>query len=164
VKVYDPWLPDYFLHRQEVTPASLEDLLSTSRVIFVFAGVSSENGGFIGKAQFELIRPGSAFLLMSRAAVVDFPEMLRQASSGRLKVASDVFPEEPVAPGDALRHNEGILLSAHRAGAMTDALLDIGAQALADAELILRGLAPVVCRRAQRETVGRSRSKPIARS
>ena len=66
--------------------------------------------------------------------------------------------------GDALRHNEGILLSAHRAGAMTDALLDIGAQALADAELILRGLARVVCRRAQRETVGRSRSKPISRS
>src|ERR1700712_1354148 len=58
VKVYDPWLPDYFLHRQEVTPASLEELLSTSRVIFVFAGVSSENAGFIGRAQFELIRPG----------------------------------------------------------------------------------------------------------
>ena len=39
---------------------------------------------------------GSAFLLMSRAAVVDFPEMVRQARSGRIKVATDVFPDEPV--------------------------------------------------------------------
>ena len=164
VAVFDPWLPDYFLRSQGVEPVSLEALLSGSRVIFVFAGVSAENQGFIAKPQFDLIQPGSAFLLMSRAAVVDFPEMLRQASSGRLKVATDVFPEEPVAPDDALRGNPGLLLSAHRAGAMTDALYDIGRQAVADAELMLRGLPPVVCRRAQRETVGRSRSKPIGKS
>jgi len=44
---------------------------------------------------------------------------------------------------------------------MQDALYEIGRQAVADAELILQGLAPVTCRRAQRETVGRSRSKPV---
>ena len=47
---------------------------------------------------------------------------------------------------------------------MPEALYDIGRQTVADAEQILRGLPPVLCRRAQRETIGRSRSKPISKS
>jgi phosphoglycerate dehydrogenase-like enzyme len=164
IRAYDPWLPDEFLSRNGVEPAALDDLLRASRVVFVFAGVSMENEGFLGEREFALMEPGSAFLLMSRAAVVDFPAMLRQASSGRLKIATDVFPQEPVGADDPLRHNDGVLLSAHRAGAMVEALQDIGRQTVADAEMILRGLPPVLCRRAQRETVARSRSKPIART
>jgi phosphoglycerate dehydrogenase-like enzyme len=161
VKVFDPWLSDHFLRSHDVLPASLDEVLATSRVVFVFAGVTGENRGFLGAREFALMQPGSAFLLMSRAAVVDFPEMVRQARSGRLKVATDVFPGEPVAADDPVRAVEGMLLSAHRTGGMQDALLSIGRQAVADAELILKGLAPVSCRRAQRETVGRSRSKPV---
>ena len=164
VRVFDPWLPDYFLKKQGLEPCPLPNLLRTCQVIFVFAGVSSENEGFIGSRQFEMMRPGSAFLLLSRAAVVDFPAMLEQAASGRLRVAIDVFPEEPVAATDPVRRNEGLLLSAHRAGALVDALHDIGRQAVADTSLMLRGLAPIVCRKAQRETVLRSRSKPIEKT
>jgi len=162
VKVYDPWLPDRFLAAHDVTAASLDEVLSTSRVIFVFAGVTSENQGFLDDAAFAKIQPGSAFLLMSRAAVVDFPAMVRQAASGRLKIATDVFPEEPVPAGDPVRRVEGMLLSAHRTGGMPDALYEIGRMAVGDAELILQGLAPVLSRRAQRETVGRMRSKPVS--
>ena len=56
------------------------------------------------------------------------------------------------------------MLSPHRAGAMTDALIEIGRQTVADAGLMPRGLPPLSCRRAQRETVARSRSKPIEKS
>ena len=164
VRAYDPWLPDEFLSRSGVEPASLDDVLRKSRVVFVFAGVSIENQGFLGEREFELMRPGSAFVLMSRAAVVDFSAMLEQASSGRLRVATDVFPDEPVASDDPVRRAENVLLSAHRAGAMVEALYDIGRQTVADAEMILRGLPPALCRRAQRETVAFFRSKPIARS
>ena len=164
IRVSDPWLPDYFLTRQGLEPCSLDELLGQSRVVFVFAGVSSENEGFIGARQFEMMRPGSAFLLLSRAAVVDFPAMLAQAASGRLRIATDVFPVEPVEAADPVRRNDGLLLSAHRAGALVNALYDIGRQAVADTDLMLRGLAPVVCRRAQRETVLRSRSKPVERT
>ena len=47
---------------------------------------------------------------------------------------------------------------------MTDALYEIGRQTVADADLILRGLPPLSCRRAQRETVALSRSMLIERS
>ncbi len=101
---------------------------------------------------------------MSRAGVVDFPEFLRAVESGRFRAATDVFPVEPAPPDDPVRKVEGLVLSPHRAGAMTDSLLEIGRQTVADAELILRGLPPLSCRRAQRETVTRLRSKPIERS
>ena len=161
VKTYDPWLTDHFLRAHDVEPTTLEDLLTTSRVVFAFAGVTAENQGFLNRQAFDLMQPGSAFLLMSRAGIVDFPELLTQAEIGRLKVAIDVFPEEPVAGDDPIRRNEGVLLSAHRTGGMPEALFDIGRQAVADAELILQGLPPVTCRRAQRETVAQMRSKPV---
>jgi phosphoglycerate dehydrogenase-like enzyme len=164
IRAYDPWLPDYLLHRHGVEPAPLDALLRQSRVVFVFAGVSTENRNFLGRDQFALMQAGSVFLLLSRAAVVDFPAMVEAAASGRIRVGTDVFPVEPAAPDDPVRRVPNLLLSAHRAGALPEALLDIGDQAVADALLMLRGLPPAVCRRAQRETVGRSRSAPISRS
>jgi phosphoglycerate dehydrogenase-like enzyme len=164
IKAYDPWVSDHFMASHGVAAASLDEVLSTSRVIFIFAGVTSENQGFLGRREFELIAPGSVVLLMSRAAVVDFPEFLRQIESGRFRAASDVYPIEPAPANDPARHVEGLLLSAHRAGALPDSLFEIGRQTVADSELILRGLPPLSCRRAQRETVGRSRSKPIERT
>ena len=161
IKVFDPWVPDYVLEKHGVAPASLEEILGTSRVIIVFAGVTADNQGFLGRKELALIRKDTVFLLMSRAAVVDFPAFLDLVREGRFRAATDVFPAEPVAKDDPVRQIEGLLLSAHRTGGMPDALFDIGRQTVADAELILKGLPPVVCRRAQRETVSRFRSMPV---
>ncbi len=164
VKAYDPWVSEHYMAGFGAAAASLDEVLSGSQVIVVFAAVTSENQGFLGKREFDLIAPGSVFLLMSRAGVVDFPEFLRSVESGRFRAATDVFPIEPAPPGDPARRIEGLLLSPHRAGAMRDPLFEIGRQTVADAGLILAGLPPLSCRRAQRETVLRSRSKPIERS
>jgi len=164
VKAYDPWISDHYMAGFGVAAASLQDVLATSQVIVVFAAATSENQGFLGKREFDLIAPGSIVLLMSRAAVVDFPEFLRHVEGGRFRAGTDVFPVEPAPPGDPSRRIEGLLLSPHRAGALPDSLYEIGRQTVADAELILRGLPPLSCRRAQRETVLRSRSKPIERN
>ncbi len=163
VKAYDPWISDHFMAGFGVMPASLEEVLSTSRVIVIFAAVTSENQGFLGRREFELIKPSSVVLLMSRAGVVDFPEFLAHVENGRFRAATDVFPVEPAPADDPARKVEDLVLSPHRAGAMTDSLLEIGRQTVADTGLILRGLPPLSCRRAQRETVQRSRSKPIER-
>ncbi len=161
ISVYDPWVPDYVLGKHGCMPASLEHILKTCRVILVFAGVTAENQGFIGKKELALIRSDAIFLLMSRAAVVDFPAFIAAVNAGKFRAATDVFPDEPVAKNDPVRKVEGLLLSAHRAGGMPAALFDIGRQAVADVELILKGLPPVVCRKALPETVKRFRSKPI---
>jgi phosphoglycerate dehydrogenase-like enzyme len=164
VKAYDPWVSDHFMAGFGVAAAPLEEVLKTSQVIVVFAAVTSDNQGFLSKREFEMIAPGSVFLLMSRAGVVDFPEFLRQVETGRFRAGTDVFPQEPAPPGEPARKVESLLLSPHRAGAMRDALYEIGRQTVADAGLILRGLPPLSCRRAQRETVARSRSTAVERS
>jgi len=162
VRVFDPWLPPEIIQRLDCTPSSLDEVFRESRVVFVFASVTSENEGFIGAREFALMQPGSAFLLMSRAAVVDFPAMLAAVGSGHIRAATDVFPDEPVAANDPVRTLPGLILSAHRTGGTRDAFYEIGAMAVADAELIMKGLPPQLCRRADPATASRLRSKPVS--
>ena len=82
---------------------------------------------------------------MSRAGVVDFDALVELVAAGRFRAATDVWPEEPVASGHPARRLEGLLLSPHRAGGMREAFLEIGRLAVADLELILRGLPPACC-------------------
>ncbi len=161
VRVYDPWLADRVIREADCEPCGLDALLSTCRVIFVMASVTSENQGFLRRRELELIRPGSIFLLMSRAAVVDFPEFIRLVESGRFRAATDVFPAEPVAADDPVRTLEGLLLSAHRAGGLREAFYEIGRMVVSDIELVLTGLPPQSCKRADPLTASRLRSKPV---
>jgi phosphoglycerate dehydrogenase-like enzyme len=161
VKVYDPWLPERELVLQDCTPAGLDEVLSSSDAVFVFASVTAENEGFLRAREFALIRPGGIFVLMSRAAVVDFEALTEAAASGRLKVATDVFPEEPFGHDHSIRGLPDVLLSAHRSGGIQEALYEIGQLVLADVELLLRGLPPICCRAAQPETVRRFQSKAV---
>jgi phosphoglycerate dehydrogenase-like enzyme len=164
VRVHDPWLPDLAIRREGAVPSDLDSLLRGSHVVFVFAAATSDNAQFLGERELRLIPDGGALLLMSRAAVVDFDALVRLVEEGRLRAAVDVFPEEPLAADHPARRLDGLLLSPHRAGGMPEAFLEIGRLAVADLELVLRGLPPVVCKRAEPETVGRMRSRPVARS
>lgn len=163
VRVYDPWLPGAAIRREDAVPAPLAEVLA-QRVIFVFASVTAENEGFLGRAELERIRPGSVFLLMSRAGVVDFDALVELVAAGRFRAATDVWPQEPAPADHPARRVEGLLLSPHRAGGMREAFLEIGRLAVADLELILAGRPPVCCKRAERETVGLLRSRPVERS
>jgi phosphoglycerate dehydrogenase-like enzyme len=164
VRVYDPWLPDLVIERAGAAAAPLDELLESSRVIFVFASVTSENEGFLGREQLERVPLGAVLLLMSRAGVVDFDALCDLVAAGRFRAATDVFPAEPLPPDHRARELDGLLLSPHRAGGMREAFLEIGRLAVADLELIVRGLPPVACKRAERETVGLMRSRPVDRS
>ena len=164
VTVYDPWLPDLLIEQAGARPAPLDELLATARVIFVFAAVTSENEGFLDRARLERIREDALLLLMSRAGVVDFDALTDLVAHGRLRAATDVFPDEPLAADHPARGLDGFLLSPHRAGGMREAFLQIGRLAVADLELIVQGLPPVACKRAERETAARLRSRPVDRS
>ncbi|MET1416491.1 NAD(P)-dependent oxidoreductase [Roseibium sp. HPY-6] len=161
VSAFDPWLPDNHLRRLGVEPASLDDLLQQNRVIFVVASITTENAHLLDAEKLSMMQDQAMLVLLSRAAIVDFNALANEASKGRLRIATDVFPEEPVAADDPIRNVPGILFSAHRAGALTSALQQIGALVLEDMTQIAKGLPPVACRRAEPETVGRLRSKPV---
>lgn len=56
------------------------------------------------------------------------------------------------------------MLSAHRAGALSSALLAMGDYVLEDLTLMEQGLPPLNCKRAEPETVASLRSKPVEKS
>ena len=163
-KVYDPWLPPSILIDNGVEPASLDEALSQSDFVFVVASVTSENQGFLGADAFAKMRKGAAFILLSRAGVVDFAALMAAVKGGHIVAASDVFPEEPLAKDHPVRALPGFLRSAHRAGALDIAFKRMGDMVLEDMDLIDRGLPPLRSKRAERETVSRMRSKPVDRN
>jgi phosphoglycerate dehydrogenase-like enzyme len=160
LRVFDPWLPEGYLRDFGMTPASLGDAISKSRVIFVLAGVTQENCGMIGAREFATMPDGAAFILLSRADVVDWPAFMDATRDGRIRAATDVFPTEPAPTDEPARKNPHILLSSHRAGGTRDAFYRIGEMTVDDALLILAGLPPVRLQAARPETVARLRSKP----
>ncbi|WP_312360137.1 hydroxyacid dehydrogenase [Ensifer sp.] len=161
IRVFDPWMPASILKDNGVEPASLATVLTESDFVFVVASVTSENEGFLGAKAFASMRPGAAFILLSRAGVVDFDALVAAVESGHIVAASDVFPEEPLARDHKVRTLPGFLRSAHRAGALDSAFKKMGDMVLEDMDLMDRDLPPMRCKRAERETVARMRSKPV---
>jgi len=164
IKAYDPWLPPSVLIENGVKPASLDEVVSTSDFLFVVAAVTSENRHFIGAKEFSAMRPNTRFVLLSRAEVVDFDAMLDAAQSGHVLIASDVFPIEPMPESHRVRTLPNVLRSAHRAGALDIAFKQMGNMVLEDMELMEKGLPPLRCKRAERETVNRMQSKPVTKN
>jgi len=164
IKVFDPWMPPSILRENGVQPASLDEVLSGSDFIFVVASVTSENKGFLGAEAFAHMHKGAAFILLSRADVVDFDALMAAVSSGHIVAASDVYPEEPLGKDHPVRALKGFIRSAHRAGALDSAFKKMGDMVLEDMDLMDRGLPPMRCKRAERETVSRMRSKPVTRN
>jgi phosphoglycerate dehydrogenase-like enzyme len=99
---------------------------------------------------------------MSRAAVVNFKDLIKRVKKGDIFVATDVFPEEPVPKNDPIRKVKNILFSAHRAGALEEAFFNMGNIVLKDMNLISKNLKPKFCKIAQSKTVSLLASKPVA--
>jgi phosphoglycerate dehydrogenase-like enzyme len=49
------------------------------------------------------MQPGVMLIILSRAAIADFNDLQRFANSGRIQMATNVFPEEPVALENTIR-------------------------------------------------------------
>ena len=154
---YDPWLPDHYLSKQGAIPVGLDELLARSEVIFVLAIPSRENRAMLDRERLAKIRQGAVLALMSRAHVVDFDALTEMVSAGRFKAVIDVFPEEPLPLDHAIRKSPGVVLSAHRAGAVERDLREIGRMVVDDLESMLAGLPPTEMQSAQPEIVYRLR-------
>ncbi len=164
VRVFDPWQPASAIRDHGAEPASLADVLTRSDTVFVVAAVTSENQKFLGAEAFASMRKGASFILLSRADVVDFDALMDAVESGHIRAASDVFPTEPLPVDHRVRRIKGFLRSAHRAGALDIAFKRMGDMVLEDMALLDKGLPPMRCKRAERETVARMRSKPVMRN
>ena len=159
IAVYDPWLSDHYLSAQGVRATSLEAVLKQSQFLFILAGVTSENEGFLDREKLSLISHDAAVILASRAEVVDFDGVIELASAGKFRAAIDVFPEEPVPADAAFRNADNILFTSHLAGGLHPSYARIRAMMMDDIRQILAGHPPLCMQRAEPHQAAMMRSR-----
>ena len=162
INVYDPWVPKKIIQKLGFKSISLNQMFRSCEIIYILAAVTTKNKNFIDKKLLNQIKPNSLFILMSRAAVVNFKDLIKRLKKGDIFAATDVFPDEPVKKNDPIRKVKNILFSAHRAGALKSAFFNMGNIVLKDMDLISNNLQPKHCKRAEPKTVGLLASKPVA--
>ena len=162
INVYDPWISNKKIKKIGFKPLSLNKIFSDCHIIYVLATVTKKNKNLIDKKLLDKIKPKSIFVLMSRAAIVNFNDLIKRIKKGDILVATDVFPNEPVKKNDPIRKLKNVLFSAHRAGALDSAFYNMGEIVLKDLELVSKNLPPKFCKIAEAKTVRLLASKPVA--
>lgn len=139
---YDPWLDEQVLAERGIEQVELEPLFRRSHVVFVLAVPTPENAGMIDDALMRLLEPRDVLVLGSRAHVVDFDALTSHLRAGNFKAGIDVFPDEPLSADHPIRTADGAVFTAHLAGALPEALHDIGRMVVDDVESMLEGRTP----------------------
>lgn len=102
---------------------TLDDLLHSSDVVSLHLRLSAETRGFIGKSEFEKMKPSAILINTARGALVDEQAMIEALIAGRIAGAGlDVFEAEPLPPTHPLSRLENVVLTPHCAGVTTEAL------------------------------------------
>ena len=158
---YDPWVPNQQMINNNVSPCSLNFLLKKSDIVYVLASITSKNKGLINRSKLNMLKKNACLIIMSRAAIINFSDLYNKLKSNKIYAAIDVFPVEPVKKNDPIRKLKNVVFSAHRAGALDTVFKEMGNIVYEDMLLILKNLPPRLCKRAEKETVGLLRSKPV---
>ena len=161
IMAFDPWVPDIELKKNNVLPISLKKLLSTSDIIYILASITSSNQGMINSKLLKNIKDKTTFVLMSRAAIINFDDFYKFLKSRNVFAAIDVFPQEPFPKKHGLRRLNNVIFSPHRAGAIDWAFKEMGNLVVGDLKLIEKGLPPRLCKKAIKETVKFLKSMPV---
>jgi D-3-phosphoglycerate dehydrogenase / 2-oxoglutarate reductase len=105
---------------------ALDELLRSSDVVSLHLRQSPETVGFLGRAQFDMMKPAAILVNTARGPIVDEPAMLEALRSRRIAGAGlDVFDIEPLPPGHPLTKLDNVVLTPHCAG-VTPEVLEAG--------------------------------------
>lgn len=139
---YDPWLDPTALEQRGIEHVELEELFSRSNVVFVLAVPTPANKGMISNQLMALLAAEDVLVVASRAHVVEFEALTNHLLAGHFRAGIDVFPQEPLPPDHPIRQADGAVLTAHLAGALPEALHQIGCVIVQDLKDVLAGAQP----------------------
>ncbi|RDJ21694.1 dehydrogenase [Bosea caraganae] len=101
--------------------AGLDELYAGSDVVTLHCPGGAATRGMIDKAAIAKMKPGAVLINVSRGELVVEDDLVEALRSGRLSAAGlDVFAEEPLRPGSALRSLDNAVLTPHSAGSLVD--------------------------------------------
>ena len=111
------WSPRMTPERAAVENAkavSLEELLSTSKIVSMHLVAGPGTKGLISADQLTLMRPDSILVNTSRSALINMSDLQKALVAGRPgQAAVDVFDIEPLPEKDPLRNTPNLLVTPH---------------------------------------------------
>lgn len=127
------------IREQGVEPCeSLAELFRRSEILFECEALTPATEGSVTASVLAALRTGAVFVNVGRGRVVDESALVREAASGRIRVALDVT-NEPMTPDSKLFQIPEVILSPHIGGPPHDQYRRCGELALENIERYLRG-------------------------
>ena len=94
----------------------LDELFARADIVTLHAPSIPETRHLVGAAQLRRLRDGALLVNTARGSLIDQEALIREAGSGRIRVALDVTTPEPL-PGDSpLRRMPNVIITPHLAG------------------------------------------------
>ncbi len=161
IQAFDPWLQATGAGFDGVAFADLETVLTSNRCILIAATPTEENYKLVSRELIAKIPRGTLVVIISRSHLVDFDALVEAADLGRIRLASDVFPKEPVPKAASWRTAQNVIWSPHRAAAVEGGRHPIGDMILHDVGAILAGAPDRQLQQASPETVRKITRAPL---
>lgn len=143
ILVYDPYVSEEVIVDLGASRASLEEVLTTSDVVSVHAGLTSETYHLLDRGRLDLLRPGVILVNTARGDIVDQEALVEKLKEGRLRAALDVFSEEPLPVSYELRDLDNVILTPHRAAYTEEAYDLLGRLVVEDFARFFSGQTPL---------------------
>ncbi|HXK01113.1 MAG TPA: D-2-hydroxyacid dehydrogenase [Verrucomicrobiae bacterium] len=100
-----------------VAPDRLDSVLPEADVVFISAPLTPRSRKMMGPREFELMKPNSYFIAVSRGGIYDTDALVKALDSKRLAGAGlDVTDPEPLPKGHPLWKFPNVLITPHIAG------------------------------------------------
>jgi len=141
--VYDPYVSEDAIVDLDANSAPLEELLATSDVVSIHAGLTPETYHLLDRKRLALLRPGAILVNTARGDVVDQEALVEKLKGGGLKAAFDVFSEEPLPLSHELRDLDSVILTPHRAAHTEEAYDLLGRLVVEDFARFFSGQTPL---------------------
>jgi D-2-hydroxyacid dehydrogenase (NADP+) len=103
--------------KRTVKPDQLDEVIPLADVVFVSAPHTPASHKMVGAKQFEMMKPNSYFIAVSRGGLYDMGGLVKALDSKRLAGAGvDVTDPEPLPKGHALWKFDNAIVTPHIAG------------------------------------------------
>src|SRR6266851_5209726 len=110
-KPFSPFL------KKVVKPDQLDEVLPQADVVFIATPPTEKSHKMMGAQEFELLKPHSYFVAVSRGGIYDMGGLVKALDSKRLAGAGvDVTDPEPLPKGHALWKFNNVVITPHIAG------------------------------------------------
>lgn len=120
ITAYDPFVADEVFAAYGVERASLQNVISQSKIISVHAARTPGTTHMLTRELLQTIRGGTLLINTARGSIIDEEALADELATGRFKAVLDVYAEEPL-PGDSrLRGLGNVILMPHMAGPTVD--------------------------------------------